>query len=99
MRPDETEQLEGDDIEELFAAFAPRPRPSRTLKGRRERETRPLPNSDRRFGSIKDRQLNLKITQEFYERVYALARSCGLSMPILVERAIEAYARQLEPAE
>ena len=67
-----------------------------SLAGRRARETRPLAPADRRRitqGGTKSRQLNLKVTQAFYERVFALARNEDLPMVELVERAVEAYAR------
>ena len=43
-------------------------------------------------GSTKCRQMNLKVTPQFYERVGALARNAGVPMVEIVERAIEAYA-------
>jgi hypothetical protein len=59
------------------------------------RETRPLARADRRMSSTpstKSRQMNLKFTPEFYERVAALARNAKVPMVEIVERAIEAYA-------
>jgi hypothetical protein len=47
-------------------------------------------------GSTKSRQLNLKVTPEFHERVGALARIEGITMVDLVERAVEAFARARE---
>ena len=67
-------------------------RAASTLAGRRERETRPLAQSDRRSistVSTKSRQLNLKVTPEFYERVAAMARNRRLSMPEYVAWAVE----------
>ena len=87
-------ELEGEDIV-LMARFGKRPSAS-SLAGRRERETRPLAVSDRRQltrGSTKSRQLNLKVTPEFHDRVSALARNEGVAMVELVARAVEAYAR------
>jgi len=46
--------------------------------------------------STKSRQLNLKVTPEFHERVSALARNDGVAMVELIERAVEAYARTKE---
>jgi len=92
------DDMEGEDIE-LFARFARRP--SASLHGRRARETRPLARADRQRSitpSVKNRQLNLKVTSEFYERVAALARNLGTSMAELVERAVEDYARPREEA-
>lgn len=74
-------------------------RASATLAGRRERETRQLARSDRvsiSTVSRKDRQLNLKITQELYERISALARNAGLSMPQWLERATAAYVEKYD---
>jgi hypothetical protein len=84
--------LEGEDLA-ILARFSKRP--SATLEGRRVRETRPLARSDRMRvtnGSTKCRQMNLKVTPQFYERVAALARNAGVPMVEIVERAIEAYA-------
>lgn len=86
-------ELEGDDMA-IMARFGKRPGAA-SLAGRRERETRPLAPADRRRitqGSTKSRQLNLKVTPEFHERVGALARNEGLTMVALIERAVEAYA-------
>jgi predicted HicB family RNase H-like nuclease len=85
--------LEGEDFA-VLQRFGKRPSAA-SLAGRRERETRPLPQSDRRRlaeRSTKSRQLNLKVTPEFHERVAALARNEGLTMVALIERAVEAYA-------
>ena len=71
-------------------------RASTTLAGRRALETKPLARADRvsiSTVSTKTRQLNLKVTPEFYEHVAALARNARVSMPILVERAIALYGR------
>jgi len=79
----------------IFARFSKRP--SATLTGRRTRETRPLARADRlriTTPSTKIRQMNLKVTPEFYERVAALARNVGVPMVVLVERAVEAYAQR-----
>jgi hypothetical protein len=89
--------LEGDDVA-IFTRFAKRAGAS-SLDGRRARETRPVAPSDRRRmtqGSTKSRQLNLKVTPEFHERVGALARIEGITMVDLVERAVEAFARARE---
>jgi Ribbon-helix-helix protein, copG family len=86
--------LEGEDME-LFAHF--NRRPSASLNGRRARETRPLARIDRQRIStqtLKNCQLNLKVTPEFRERVSALARNERISMAELIERAVEAYATQ-----
>jgi hypothetical protein len=86
-------ELEGDDMA-IMARFGKRPGAA-SLAGRRERETRPLAPADRRRltqGSTKNRQLNLKVTPEFHDRVSALARNEGLTMVALIERAVEAYA-------
>jgi predicted HicB family RNase H-like nuclease len=88
-----TADLEGEDFA-LLARFGKRPSAA-SLAGRRERETRPLPASDRRRisqASTKSRQLNPKVTPEFHERVSALARNHGVTMVALIERAVEAYA-------
>ena len=90
-------ELEGEDMV-LMARFGKRPAAA-SLAGRRERETRPLAAADRRHlvkPSTKSRQLNLKVTPEFHERVGALARNDGVTMVELVERAVEAYARAKE---
>lgn len=92
-----SEELEGVDMA-IMAKFSKRPAAA-SLAGRRERETRPLSAADRRRltqGSTKSRQLNLKVTPEFHERVGALARNEGLTMVALIERAVEAYARAKE---
>jgi hypothetical protein len=89
--------LEGEEME-ILARFNKRPAAA-SLAGRRARETRPLSASDRRRltqVSTKSRQLNLKVTPEFHERVSALARNEGIAMVDLVERAVEAYARARE---
>jgi predicted HicB family RNase H-like nuclease len=91
-----TADIEGEDLE-VLKRFGKRP--SASLAGRRERETRPLPPSDRRRvtqGSTKSRQMNLKVTPEFQERVSALARNEGITMVAIIERAVEAYARAKE---
>jgi predicted HicB family RNase H-like nuclease len=90
-------ELEGEDMV-LMARFGKRPSAA-SLAGRRERETRPLAAADRQHlvkPSTKSRQLNLKVTPEFHERVSALARNEGLHMVALIERAVEAYARAKE---
>lgn len=74
-------------------------RPSATLAGRREKETRQLARSDRQMistASVKDRQLNLKITPELYERIAALARNARLSMPKWLELATAAYVEKYD---
>jgi hypothetical protein len=89
--------LEGEDLM-ILARFAKRPAAA-TLAGRRARETRPLAASDRRrlvHGSTKSRQLNLKVTPEFHERVSALAFNERIAMVELIARAVEAYARSRE---
>jgi len=88
-----TSDMEGEDMA-IFARFSKRP--STTLTGRRIRETRPLARADRlklTTPSSKSRQMNLKVTPEFYERVTALARNAKVPMVELVERAVEAYAQ------
>jgi hypothetical protein len=85
--------MDGEDME-LLAHFGRRT--SATLQGRRARETRPLAPSDRQkisTQSVKNCQLNLKVTPEFRERVSALARNARISMVEVVEQAVEAYAR------
>jgi len=85
--------LDGEDME-LLAHF--NRRPSSTLQGRRTRETRPLSRTDRQrisTQSIKNCQLNLKVTAEFRDRVSALARNERTSMVEVIERSVEAYAR------
>ncbi len=87
-------ELEGEDMA-ILAKFGKRDAAA-SLAGRRARETRPLAPADRRRitqGGTKNRQLNLKVTQAFYDRVFALARNEDLSMVELVERAVEAYAQ------
>jgi hypothetical protein len=89
--------LEGEDMV-LMERFGKRA-PAASLAGRRERETRPLASADRHRlakPSTKRRQLNLKVTPEFHERVSALARNDGVAMVELIERAVEAYARAKE---
>jgi hypothetical protein len=93
-----TVDLEGEDLA-VLQRFGKRPSAA-TLAGRRERETRPLPASDRRRltqASTKSRQMNLKVTPEFQERVSALARNEATTMVAIIERAVEAYARTKEP--
>jgi hypothetical protein len=88
-----SEDLDGEDME-LLAHFGRRP--TSTLRGRRARETRPLSRADRQrisTHSIKNCQLNMKVTPEFRERVSALARNEKISMVELIERAVESYAR------
>ena len=87
-------EMDGEDMA-ILARFSKRP--SATLNGRRERETRPLARADRMAimaPSTKCRQLNLKVTPEFYERVAALARNASVPMVVLVERAVAAYAQR-----
>lgn len=89
-----SEDLEGEDME-LFDRF--NRRASTTLNGRRARETRPLARADRQRisnRSIKNCQLNLKVTPEFRERVSALARNRRVSMCELVEIAVDTLADQ-----
>jgi hypothetical protein len=90
-----SEDMDGEDME-LLARFGRRPSGA-TLNGRRARETRPLARADRQrvlTPSIKSRQLNVKVTPEFYERAYAIGRNLGMSMSTLIESALEDYARQ-----
>lgn len=89
--------LEGEDLA-VLQRFGKRPSAA-SLAGRRERETRPLAASDRRRlaeRSTKSRQMNLKVTPEFQERVSALARNEVTTMVAIIERAVEAYARAKE---
>jgi hypothetical protein len=86
----------GDDISMLFLERH-KARSSTTLAGRRALETRPLARADRvsiSTVSTKTRQLNLKVTPEFYERVAAFARNARVSMPVLIEMALNAYAEK-----
>src|SRR5262245_22511286 len=95
---DMSADMEGEDLE-LLAHFTRRP--TATLNGRRARETRPLARNDRQRISTRpcrDCQLNLKVTSEFHARVSALARNARLSLPDLIERAVESYAEQQEKA-
>lgn len=90
--------LEGEDML-ILERFSKRTATA-SLAGRRARETRPLAAADRRriaHGSTKSRQLNLKVTPEFHERVSALALNEGIPMVELIERAVEAYASNKEP--
>jgi hypothetical protein len=90
-------ELEGEDMV-LMARFGKRPAAA-SLAGRRERETRPLAVADRHRltkPSTKSRQVNLKVTPEFHERVSALACNDGVAMVELIERAVKAYARAKE---
>ena len=96
--------LEGDDMA-ILARFSRRATAA-SIAGRRERETRPLAPADRRRITHRDAaaapkrlQLNLKVLPEFHERVSALAFNEGIPMITLIERAVEAYARQRGPAE
>ena len=92
-----SDHLDGEDMA-LLRRFSKRPA-ARSLAGRRERETRPLAAADRRQltqHSTKSRQLNLKVTPEFHERVSTLARTDGVAMVEFIERAVEAYARAKE---
>jgi hypothetical protein len=89
--------LEGEDLT-ILARFGKRPAIA-TVAGRRARETRPVAAADRRRitrGSTKTRQLNLKVTPQFHERVSALATNEQVPMVELIERAVEAYARAKE---
>jgi hypothetical protein len=45
--------------------------------------------------ATKTRQLNMKVTEELYARVRVLASKLGVSMPVLVERAIDALEETL----
>ena len=84
-------EIEGEDME-LFERF--KRRPSATLEGRRERETRTISRTDRMVskGSIKSAQLNLKVTPEFYARVDALTRNGRFSSrPDFIEHAVELH--------
>jgi hypothetical protein len=89
-----TSELEGEDLA-VLQRFGKRPAAA-TLAGRRERETRPLAAADRQrihpASAPKRRQLNLKLTPEFHERVIALARNEGIAIVTLIERAVTAYA-------
>ena len=90
-------ELEGEDMA-ILAKFGKRDAAA-SLAGRRARETRPLALADRRrikHGSTKSRQLNLKVTPEFHERVFALSRNEGVAMVELIERAVAAYAQAKE---
>jgi hypothetical protein len=89
--------LEGEDMQ-ILARFTKRPGAA-SLAGRRTRETRPVAPADRRhmtIASTKNRQMNLKVTPEFHQRVSALARNERVPMVELIERAVEAYARDKE---
>jgi hypothetical protein len=74
-----------------------------SVAGRWARETRPLAVADRRLISKRSMQpapkrlqLNLKVLPEFRERVSALALNLRITMVVLIESAIEAYARAKE---
>ena len=49
--------------------------------------------------ATKTRQMNMKVTEEFYARVYLLASKLGVSTPVLVERAIHALEEALHSEE
>jgi hypothetical protein len=88
---------DGEDMA-ILAKFAKR-EATASLAGRRAREARPIAPADRRRlsqGSTKSRQLNLKVTPEFHERVSALAIGEGIPMVEFVIRAVDAYARSKE---
>lgn len=90
-----------DDAMDVNMAYLKRygQRASATLAGRRERETRQLARADRvsiSTVSRKNRQLNLKITPELYDRIAALARNARLSMPQWLERATAAYVEKYD---
>src|SRR5262249_26324481 len=93
--------LEGDDMA-ILEHFNKRPSAA-SPAGRRTRETRPLAVADRRLISHRTKQpapkrlqLNLKVLPQFHERVSALALNEGIPMIELIERAVEAYARDRE---
>jgi predicted HicB family RNase H-like nuclease len=93
--------FEGEDMA-ILERFAKRPSAA-SVAGRRARETRPLAVADRRLisqrstqAAPKRLQLNLKVLPEFHERVSALALNEGIAMVVLIERAVEAYARAKE---
>ena len=93
--------LEGEDMA-LLKRFSKRPSAA-SVAGRRVRETRPLAVADRRLISQRSTQpapkrlqLNLKVLPEFHERVSALALNEKIPMVVLIERAVEAYARAKE---
>jgi predicted HicB family RNase H-like nuclease len=45
--------------------------------------------------ATKTRQMNVRVTEDLYARVYVLASKLGVSMPVLVERAIHALEEAL----
>ena len=70
-----------------------KPRPAHTTAGRRLAETRPRSGADGRSLYVTGRttQMNLKVRAEFKDHVYALARSEGVMMIEIIERAVEEY--------
>jgi hypothetical protein len=69
-----------------------------TVRDRMIRENQPIPVVDARRVRYGDgprtAQLNLKVSQEFRDRVLALAAAEGIPNVVLVQRAIDLYARQ-----
>lgn len=80
---------EGDDFAAMFA------KPSRRPKGRARRvsESKPVSHAMRRemrSGEIKDVQLNTKVTATFKAQVTRLCTAHRVSIPVLLEMAVEA---------
>lgn len=71
--------------------------PSATLAERIDQEkratTQPVDARRLRVG-VRTVQMNLRVTPEFKERVYALARDMGLTMTELMERGIAALTKE-----
>ena len=69
--------------------------PGATATERRELEKRGLAPTDARRLRVGVRtvQMNLRVTPEFKEQVYALAREMGLSMTEVLERGVSTLAK------
>ena len=83
----------GLDLEVLRQRF--RKTPGASVAERKEREKRALaPTDGRRLRlGVRTVQMNLRVTPEFKERLYELARDMGLTMTEVIERGIAALVK------
>lgn len=67
-----------------------------TAKGRREKETRIVPYTDRRRlrKTGRTEQMNLKVRPEFKQRLIALAQNADMLLVEYIEQAVEELAKR-----
>jgi hypothetical protein len=86
-------EVDDADFSVLDHRYAKKKRP--TVQERRAKETRPVPEADKRLlrkKSDRREQMNLKVTSTFKARVWALAQNEDCAMIDIIERAVAFYA-------